>query len=805
MMGRRGTKWAGWTLLLGLACVLLALAAGCTEEPSRIEMTRVPLPQGGSVMTVDRVDEDTLIAASGSTLYVREDGNQRWDPREIRWPGRINQPGYGPLSSVRRASQPANIPTNHLLTTHNGRIWMLARPDHGQPAELLVSQDAGRNWHSVELPRVYGEARRKATGGQLNNADARLPMRLLDRGERGLYLIDGRHLWRAKFGNDGSDGSEDGGGAVDGAQPGGERQLVSGWKLIDVSEVTAREEARRRELPRVVRNYLPSSETRPFDLLTVFGDRLYIYRRHVNSTRWVLVSTLPTIDRSLHGVSGRDVVYLVSPDAVYRSSEFGEQWQRLALADPLSTPPKLNAFTLLPPAPQKDASGDEQTDDDERPNARRQKPPALAAGTRSGAILLSEDGGDTWITVRDADPDDRAVTRLLPGAAPSEIWASTAGLGILQTIDRGDTWGQANHGLRAAHPYDVTIGANGEFLVGTDSGLFRLTGAPEAGNWDRFHDRAATTVFFNESSSRIFTGTRGGAIVTKSGGGELMVSEVGSPDGGDAPLFQPWQTSDAIQNSTAVLAIRHRPNSADMYAWTREAGMLTSSDNGNSWRHAPLNQALLSALDRSVITNFLVDDGERMYLASHGFELNTPSQLWHSYNNGETWHAVYTFPSTQARHPLLLRRDGTHATETLFMAHSDRLARSRNAGNSWKNLEGPWQNGTIRTYNVDETRQALIYNDNHASRIVFITDVLQDLPTSRAYTLIWPGNRIVPDPNLRKLVTFDRFIYLLGDRSIYAGAIPEGDAQLPHAPTIIAVLIFLLILTGLSFWFLRFE
>ncbi|MFB6350960.1 MAG: WD40/YVTN/BNR-like repeat-containing protein, partial [Bradymonadaceae bacterium] len=257
------------------------------------------------------------------------------------------------------------------------------------------------------------------------------------------------------------------------------------------------------------------------------------------------------------------------------------------------------------------------------------------------------------------------------------------------------------------------------------------------------------------------------------------------------------------QRQSAILSLDARPASTRLFAWSRGEGMLQSTDAGNSWRRKPLNQALRSALARSVITNFTVDHDGRMYLSSHPFELNSPAQLWRSFNDGETWHAVYTLPGTRSHYPLLLRRSPDDDPKSLYMAHGNRLARTTDAGDTWTDLAGPWSTGTIRAYAADPDKHTILYNTRHSAHVAFARQTDRQRPSVETYKLIWPDTQDQPRPDIRDVVSIGQFIYTTTDDAVYAGSIPEGETQLPHAPTNIATLVVILLMTGLSFFYLR--
>lgn len=753
--------------------VAFLLAAGCTEEADEVRMTEVPAPPGGIVETVTTINSKQgteVLAPTRRALYVREPDADRWRQRAVDWPDSLQRTEASPLAGMFWSRESYNFPTDHRLTSFAGRLWMLTRPAPSKPSTLLVSADGGRTWSQIDLPPPYRDAESNGSGGhdesQLSRIDPRAPLRIAARHEAGLFLIGPQDVWRASF--------------AEGRLDSWERLAISHSEILGSATATP--------LPKVVRNYMPATEKRPFELLTVFGDRLYVYRRHASSDKWVLVSTLPTIDLELRaGPDGR-LLYLLGPEAIYRSSERGERWEKITLAAPLDTAPQQRAFAFLNDADAFELEGDA---------------PGLIVGTDRGALHRSLDGGDSWERVRDPDPDGRAITGLSVEEASGWIWASTRGLGLLRSTDGGESWETATRGLRASRPAAMATGPNDELLVGTRSGLFRLTGAPEDGHWDRYHERATTALELLTDSSRIFAGTLGGAIVTETSSGDLQVSEAGTFDGQAAPLFQPWTAPPWVSRSSAILDLAPRPDSEQIFAWSRGEGMLESTDTGDSWRRKELNPALRSALDRSIVTDAAVDREAGLYLVSQPFELNAPAQLWRSRNDGESWHAVYNFGGSQTHQPLFIRRPPDAPAETLYMARGAQLARSTDGGSTWRDLPGPWQEGSIRAYTPGRDFQTVLYNTRHSSHVAFVRKTAEREPEVDTYTLIWPDTGARPRSNLRDVLAIDGTVYVRTDDAVYAGSEPEGDAQLPHAPTIMATLVVILLMTGLSFFYLR--
>lgn len=758
-------------LTAGLAVALFALAAGpgCTREADRVEMSRVPPPEGGSLFAVATIEEDdaTRLAAPGrSRLHVRSDADSRWEDRRVRWPDVGRTSGRSPLEGLGRPEEQSNFPSGHRFAALGDRFWMLSRPGSDEPPVLLSTDARGETWSRVDLPASAkrtgtSPSRRSPTPSeaQLAQVDPSTPLRIVAR--RGaLYLFASDAVWRARP----------------------EQEGLSDWSKLSTLGVSQLESRGRRSLPAVVRNYLPATDARPFELLTVYGSRLFVYRRHRKSDRWMVVDTLPTIDRELEATSAGEPLYLLAPDTLYRSRELGERWQRLEPTAALDSRPEVAAMALV------ESDGG---------------PPNVLVGTESGAVVRSENGGNSWTVRHPPDPDGRDITDFAVGPEGRRIWAATRGSGILASVDAGRNWEHANRGLRATRPLDLEIGLNGELLTGTDAGLHRLTGAPADGHWDGYHTRATTAIGVDETQSTLLSGTLGGAVVR--GGEDHRRAFSGPKPSADSPLlFKPWRMPELLDRDSAILDFDFPPNER-VVAWTRGLGRLVSPDGGDQWERPRLNEGLERALLDSVVTDSLVDRTNTSFLATRELGRRGAPRIWRSPVDTDAWSSVTTLHSSRRLRRLLLRRSADARAGELFYAYGGELARTTEGGNHWTALDGPWNEGTIRALALTPEHRTLVFRTPKSHRVSIIDRIDRDPPVQRTYDIDWTDPRGGPGGNVHDVIRYNQFVVVAAGANLYAGAIPRGRSQLPHAPTIIATLVVITLLTGLSFWYLRYA
>lgn len=178
-----------------------------------------------------------------------------------------------------------------------------------------------------------------------------------------------------------------------------------------------------------------------------------------------------------------------------------------------------------------------------------------------GGIYLSQDGGSTWISSRDALIQEAHITYIVTDPANAgRVYMATTNRGIVKSHDYGTTWEMLNNGLPpsqavfsiAIHPFESDI---------------------------------------------LFAGLLRGGLYR-------------STDGG-----QHWQPSAAGLNPEASLTdILFDPkNPQVMYVADLHSGVYRSKDGGLTW--TPLNQGLLMrAVNRLAITS----DGQHLYAATEG-------------------------------------------------------------------------------------------------------------------------------------------------------------------------------------------
>lgn len=161
---------------------------------------------------------------------------------------------------------------------------------------------------------------------------------------------------------------------------------------------------------------------------------------------------------------GGSAYIAVYPGEVYRSTDGGENWERIAQnitaaiptkdADPDISGPALIALAIDP-----------------------QNSAKIYAGFSRGGIMVSEDGGGTWkASSSGMSPESSIYDLAVDAAHPGAIYAATIDSGVYLSKDGGATWSDINDGLLNRAGVSLAISADGTvlYLATEGGGVFRL-------------------------------------------------------------------------------------------------------------------------------------------------------------------------------------------------------------------------------------------------------------------------------------------------------------------------------------------
>jgi hypothetical protein len=216
----------------------------------------------------------------------------------------------------------------------------------------------------------------------------------------------------------------------------------------------------------------------------------------------------------------------------------------------------------------------------------------------------------------------------------------------------------------------------------------------------------------------------------------------------------------------------------------------------------PLNEAFLSAMDESYISNFMVADQRTLYMLNHSVRGPEIAQMWRSRDDGETWTSIRRLADPQRALPIHLLRSAD-GEDALFLSHRSRLLRSLDAGNTWRAVPGPWERSRFIAHSLRDRVHAMILETEHVTEFAVASDVAVGKPTVRRLTIDWPNAFEGRRENLRSMDFRGSRAYIATQNQLFLGTIPTSDQQMPDGVAVIITITAVFILIGVGFLFLR--
>jgi photosystem II stability/assembly factor-like uncharacterized protein len=274
-------------------------------------------------------------------------------------------------------------------------------------------------------------------------------------------------------------------------------------------------------------------------------------------------------------------------------------WVQLALPEPMTQP--VFALAVDPTANQ-----------------------ALLAGTASGAIWRSADGGQTWKLVH-RDAGHAVLTIAFNPYKPGVALAGTRGSGILRSADGGVTW-QSQPGTDTAESRAFAF-AKTAVEAGTDRGV--LVARDSATGWAPLGlgqlSVSSLAVAAVNDPARLIAGA------DASRAGETLPLYL-SPDGGGSwSLVQGISTASTIVAALAAGPLPPKADTRPLLLGTNTA-LYQSTDNGATWAQLT-GGGVLPATDFNT-TAFAGTHPDRYYVASDGGGSDRGG-LWYSGDAGQ--------------------------------------------------------------------------------------------------------------------------------------------------------------------------
>ncbi len=681
-------------LLLLLAWGLVAL--GCESERAVMRMHPVPLPPGGAVFTLTTVESGAstkLIAPTNQAIFL-SDGRD-WE--EVQ-PQLLPSYRMARLDPLRYPQREFTFPRERAFVGVGERVFLALQSSVSNHNRLWVSDDAGRTWSLMRLPEDEGDDL------------ASDPIRLTT-SDGVLYAIQARKVWRLEGMGD--------------------------WTAVSLEGVSFDFDDAQ-PVPPVIRNFLPRSKTRDFDLVTVLSDQLRIYRREADG-EWILISVLPDVDRQIVAIPASRTVLLSTTNSIFRSDDDGEQWI------PYWPPngPEIEVVKVF-----------------RTPNGH-----SVFVGCIDGSIWRTTISATGWEAVREADPDARGISGF--AYVGKTLYASTLGQGVIRSTDHGANWADWSDSLRASFPLDADL-VDGRFTVATEAGVYHLAGGPKQGRWNKLHDRATGAMAM--SGKTLISGTFSGEIMALDGAKSTktlpMVEE-------SSATFTPQRHGETWLPRTTVADISIDNDTWSV--WTRHRGFYVSTDAGENWREVEISDALLRTLRASTITRFISGGLDTIYIAEHSERLGTPTQLWRSQDLGASWTAVHSFPKSKSGDErVIIKRTSREDLSALAAADWEGLMLSKDGGASWSDMSGPWV-GAI-DFTMNEKRINVLGVSLVGTSTLYVIPDIDEPAKIRDFDLLWPEGATDP-PHTLEMLSIGRDVYITTPQGIYYGQTPIGTGR----------------------------
>jgi uncharacterized protein (TIGR03790 family) len=423
-------------------------------------------------------------------------------------------------------------------------------------------------------------------------------------------------------------------------------------------------------------------------------------------------------------------VWVSSSSGLYKSSNQGDQWDRLKGV----LPPDISSITL-----------------GEGPSGRACWLGGFDAAVQYGGapdVLRSTDDGKNWAVLKTgtASAVGHAVSTRVYGVIleGKRLWAATSH-GLAQSADGGDTWTtvSAGSGLSADETFDLAASESGLWAA-TSEGLF--LSADHGATW-RHEGNISCPVrilardgrqFWMATSGGLICRTRGGdwktfsvrsnvlsiAVTTDSEAETWWVGTTGglasSRDGGKT-----WRTLTVAGGLPSNLILTLAAQGDQLWAGT-DGGVCQALDGGEDWRC----YSRQNGLHGLIIHDLLLDKGSVWAATNRGLSLLRPwADEWRSFQVMKEWHciclvgdnlcAAVSYPQDPARGFSVIlgnpeqekwrtlriqgqRGSSVHqimtAGEDLWIGSDSGLFRSRDAGQTWARFaaESLWSSRVTR-------------------------------------------------------------------------------------------------------------
>ncbi len=409
--------------------------------------------------------------------------------------------------------------------------------------------------------------------------------------------------------------------------------------------------------------------------------------------------------------SDAQIVYAVTWDGVYRSTDAGASWMVAFAAPDLANQDGVLTMAIDPQHTSRlwiatnaslrvsdDAGATSRTvltgdviDIDIDPSDSQI---VYATGRHDGNIMRTTDGGNTWTALPVPQRPNLGRERFAIHPADASRLYLFGDTGILTTIDGGANWQRIDHGIHAASPgrFSIAPDSSGHIffpIPGNQIGALR----PGEDTVDFTVDTPATPS--EPATEAVAILTLPTTLVAAFRDGKIALS---------SDLGAHWTAAATPPPAeTGSLAAVHN-GAWTLYAGTSD-GLYRSSDLGNHW--SPVGNGLPA--NTAVGDIAVAADRTTLYTAvSSGTSIN--SVVYQSLDGGQSWSLTPT--ALEKRGALLV----AHPTDsqTLLVGTNEGAFKTTDAGKTWQALElfPGVTNSPVSAIAIDPVDPDIIYIDS---------------------------------------------------------------------------------------------
>ncbi|MGD9852646.1 MAG: WD40/YVTN/BNR-like repeat-containing protein [Nitrospirales bacterium] len=305
-----------------------------------------------------------------------------------------------------------------------------------------------------------------------------------------------------------------------------------------------------------------------------------------------------------------NILYVATDEAVYKSSDTGATWQRLA--DDLSRT-RVISLAVDPVLPAN-----------------------VFAGTMGDGTYKSSDGGRTWHQFNEGIQKgtiSAIVNHLVFNPLGTEMIYAATTVGVFRSMDGGRTWKERMNGMNEVS-FVVTLAIDPQrpnvLFAGTTGGVYRTTNATET--WEK---KTTGMVAFDAKMASMALGVNG--IVIDPTNSDIVYA--GTTKGLYKSMDQGehWTKIEGSIADSYVSAIQFDPVKPSVLYLATSDRVQKSEDSGATW------QPMTTGLDATSIRSLQVSpqDSRILYVGTNG------GGLYRSLNGGETWARLPLTPAVE--------------------------------------------------------------------------------------------------------------------------------------------------------------